>query len=127
MARKITVTRQRCETCGFEGAPLAVKVHDCHVQEMGGRCEDFPACGHTDGDGCQTRPEHTSEYYLANPRLMYEPGSPEWYDALDDEVDHDDEWDEGDAVDDEGGMSEFRYGSEPGDLIEEQFNDPRFV
>lgn len=28
------------------------------------RCEDFPCCGHTDGDGCIPRPEHTSEYWL---------------------------------------------------------------
>ena len=27
------------------------------------QCEDYPCCGHTDGDGCIPRPEHTSEYW----------------------------------------------------------------
>lgn len=27
------------------------------------RCEDYPCCGHTDGDGCIPRPEHTSAYW----------------------------------------------------------------
>ena len=57
--RLATVT---CE-CGFEGSMAAWECHSCYVQEMGGRCEDYPCCGHTDGDGCQTRPEHTSEFW----------------------------------------------------------------
>lgn len=57
----MTVT---CDSCGYSGTLDAVRLHDCNVQSNGGRCEDFPACGHTDGDGCQTLPEHTSEYWL---------------------------------------------------------------
>lgn len=56
----MTVT---CNDCGFSGTLEAVSVHSCYVQEQGGRCEDYPCCGHTDGDGCQTRPEHTSAYW----------------------------------------------------------------
>lgn len=75
----LTVT---CDACGFRGSLDAVSVHSCYVQEMGGRCEDYPCCGHTDGDGCQTLPEHTSAFYYENPEFLYEPGSPEWQDMM---------------------------------------------
>lgn len=68
--------------CGYTGTLAAIAVHSCYVEEQGGRCEDYPACGHTDGDGCQTLPSHTKEFYLRNPHLMFEPGSPEWQDAM---------------------------------------------
>lgn len=57
----MTVT---CNDCGYSGSIDAVKVHSCQIQEQGGRCEDYPCCGHTDGDGCQTLAEHTSEYWM---------------------------------------------------------------
>ena len=53
-----------CNQCGFSGPIDRVRLHSCQIQEQGGRCEDYPACGHTDGDGCQTLPEHTSEYWM---------------------------------------------------------------
>jgi hypothetical protein len=53
-----------CNTCSYSGSIGAVKVHSCYVQEQGGRCEDFPCCGHTDGDGCQHQPQHTSEFWM---------------------------------------------------------------
>lgn len=81
---KATVLSVECNDCGFTGSPDAVEVHSCYVHEQGGRCEDYPCCGHTDGDGCQTRPEHTSAFYYAHPHLLHEPGSPEWYDAMED-------------------------------------------
>lgn len=56
----MTVT---CNDCGYSGSIDSVKLHSCQIQEFGGRCEDYPCCGHTDGDGCQTLPEHTSEYW----------------------------------------------------------------
>lgn len=34
------------------------------IPEGATQCEDFPCCGHTDGDGCIPRPEHTSDYWL---------------------------------------------------------------
>lgn len=85
---EVTILSVECNRCQFSGSPLAVKVHSCYVQEQGGRCEDYPCCGHTDGDGCQTLPSHTKEFYLENAQFMHEPGSPEWYDELDDR-DHD--------------------------------------
>lgn len=67
-----------CNSCGFSGSIGAVKVHSCYVQKSGGRCEDFPACGHTDGDGCQTLESHTSDYWM---ELMRQ--DPELYDEMD--------------------------------------------
>lgn len=103
----------QCDHCTFTGTREEVEVHDCAIQDSidasgTGRCEDYPCCGHTDGLGCQTTPEMTSDFYHRNPHLLHEPGSPEWYDALADDYDEDD-YDEGDAVDDEGGLSESRY------------------
>lgn len=52
-----------CNDCGFSDDVDVVKLHSCQIHEQGGRCEDYPCCGHTDGDGCQTRLEHTSGYW----------------------------------------------------------------
>ncbi len=82
-ARRYTM-RVTCQDCQYAGTIAAVELHSCDIQDQGGRCEDYPCCGHTDGDGCQTLPEHTSAYYLDNPQYLHEPGSPEWYDAQDD-------------------------------------------
>jgi hypothetical protein len=54
----------KCNECGYDGSIEAVQLHSCQIQQQGGRCEDFPCCGHTDGDGCQQLPEHTSEYWM---------------------------------------------------------------
>lgn len=70
------------EDCGYTGTLRALSLHDCQIAIQGGRCEDYPCCGHTDGDGCQTLPEHTSAFYMDNPQFLHEPGSPEWYDAM---------------------------------------------
>lgn len=82
--------RVKCVDCGYSASIADVELHDCSIQETGGRCEDYPCCGHTDGDGCQTLASHTSRYYLDNPHFLHEPGSPEWYDAQDDGYDDDD-------------------------------------
>jgi hypothetical protein len=77
--------------CGYTGSIAAVELHDCAIQQGGGRCEDYPACGHTDGDGCQTLPEHTSAYWLDRPHLLldgdFDPTDGEW-------LDEPDTWDE---------------------------------
>jgi len=90
MLRNATPVAYRCNSCTFVGSVTEVEVHDCITQDSidasgTGRCEDYPCCGHTDGDGCQTRPEHTSDYYWRNPQFLHEPGSPEWYDAMEDD------------------------------------------
>lgn len=79
---------ERPGECNFEGTIAELELHDCDREAdlvaFGGRCEDYPACGHTDGDGCRPLPSHTSDFYYRNPHLLHEPGSPEWYDAMDD-------------------------------------------
>lgn len=82
--------RAKCAECGHMGSPWELEMHDCRIAEFGGRCEDYPCCGHTDGGGCQPLPEHTSEYWSqvmtsGHSHLAYEPGSPEWYDAMDED------------------------------------------
>lgn len=56
-----------CTECGYTSTLRGLSLHSCDIAAQGGRCEDYPCCGHTDGDGCQTLPEHTSAYYLDNP------------------------------------------------------------
>jgi hypothetical protein len=81
-----------CNDCGYPGTLAALALHSCDIQTQGGRCEDYPCCGHTDGDGCQTLPSHTSDFYYRNPHLLHEPGSPEWADALADMAGDPPEW-----------------------------------
>jgi hypothetical protein len=46
--RTITAT---CDTCGFTTSDLSLATnHSCDVQQQGGRCEDYPCCGHEAGD-----------------------------------------------------------------------------
>lgn len=43
--------RSTCEDCGFSSTDLPlVQNHSCDVTGNGGRCEDFPCCGHEAGD-----------------------------------------------------------------------------
>jgi hypothetical protein len=58
MTRSVT-----CNDCGFCGSIREVELHDCNVHTHGGRCEDFPCCGHLPGE-CQNRPEFTSGYWV---------------------------------------------------------------
>ena len=40
-----------CPACGFTSRDLPLLTsHSCRVQDFGGYCEDFPACGHEAGD-----------------------------------------------------------------------------
>lgn len=40
-----------CAECGFATRDIhLLSGHSCHIQESGGSCEDFPACGHEYGD-----------------------------------------------------------------------------
>ena len=45
--------RATCDDCGYSGTLAALEVHSCYVQEQGGRCEDYPCCGHTDDNPCE--------------------------------------------------------------------------
>lgn len=41
----------KCDECGFTTADIKLaQNHSCDVQEFGGHCEDYPACGHEWGD-----------------------------------------------------------------------------
>lgn len=70
-AREETVlTKTRtftCNDCGVSGSTRWMDRHDCarnqELNETGGRCEDYPACGHTDGDGCYALESHTSDFW----------------------------------------------------------------
>lgn len=81
--------RVTCNDCGYSSDIAYMEIHSCDVQQNGGHCEDWPSCGHRWGE-CQNLPEFTGKYWseiLADPKtrhMAYEPGSPEWYDALDD-------------------------------------------
>jgi hypothetical protein len=51
-------------------------------------CEDYPCCGHTDLDPCSPQ-EYDKPGYFDNPLnalASYDPGSPEWQDALDEQA-----------------------------------------
>ena len=40
-----------CGECGFTTRDIALLTnHSCDVQQFGGRCEDYPCCGHESGD-----------------------------------------------------------------------------
>lgn len=63
-----------CNACGTSGSLRWMESHPCgHNQDVaafGGRCEDYPCCGHTDGDGCYALESHTSAYWASNPHSM---------------------------------------------------------
>ena len=41
----------RCSDCGFSSNDIyLLNGHSCDVQKNGGRCEDYPCCGHEFGD-----------------------------------------------------------------------------
>lgn len=68
--RRQTLTVSVVYPCGHTVSVMVGRVltGDCAACATGipagqTRCEDFPCCGHTDGDGCIPRPEHTSEYW----------------------------------------------------------------
>lgn len=40
-----------CSECGFSTTDIHLLAnHSCDVQAQGGRCEDYPCCGHELGD-----------------------------------------------------------------------------
>lgn len=40
-----------CNDCGFTTRDVALfNNHSCDVEDFGGRCEDYPCCGHENGD-----------------------------------------------------------------------------
>lgn len=76
-----------CNACGTTGSADWMRTHDCahnqYVAEFGGRCEDYPCCGHTDGDGCATRESHTAAYWQRLHDEMGDERYEEYLEALD--------------------------------------------
>lgn len=94
----------RCDTCGFTTHDQALmENHSCEVTENGGRCEDYPCCGHEAGD-CNGLLYGSDEAIKSDPHILcdHENGicEIEWEDgdALDSDYDEDDEEPEGIAV-----------------------------
>lgn len=78
-----------CNDCSATGGQRFMLSHDCahnqYVNENGGRCEDYPCCGHTDGDGCRQLESHTADFWRDNPHLLCD------HETGHCEVDYDDE------------------------------------
>ncbi len=78
--------RATCDDCNFNGTIHELEMHSCSAEETrqanGGRCEDYPCCGHTDGDGCSPRQEHTKDYWLERMMATDEDGN-DLYDDMD--------------------------------------------
>ena len=59
-----------CSSCGFSTKDIGLlATHSCDVQGNGGRCEDFPCCGHESGD-CNGLLYGSSEAIRADPHLL---------------------------------------------------------
>lgn len=68
-----------CDTCGTKGSLRWMEQHPCNVVQdvaaFGGRCEDYPCCGHVGADaGCAPQESHTSEYWTERMRLADDEG-----------------------------------------------------
>lgn len=51
MSRVHLANEASCSACGFTTRDVFLLArHSCEVQQQGGRCEDFPCCGHETGD-----------------------------------------------------------------------------
>lgn len=59
-----------CDNCRFTTADLGLlKNHSCDIEEMGGRCEDYPCCGHEAGD-CNGLLYGSDEAIKSDPHLL---------------------------------------------------------
>jgi hypothetical protein len=85
------VTHRRsftCNDCGTSGSSRWMESHPCgdiqNIREFGGRCEDYPCCGHVGADsGCSPQESHTSEYWSDLRQNMGEERYEEYMDMLD--------------------------------------------
>ncbi len=62
-----------CNQCGTTGSLEWMRDHPCgqiqDVRQFGGRCEDYPCCGHAPGE-CEPQESHTKGYWQ---RIMSRP------------------------------------------------------
>ena len=87
-----------CDECQFSTKDQALmERHSCDVQMNGGRCEDYPCCGHEDGD-CNGRlygsDEAIKEYTYKHIGCDHEAGIYDCEDLDDEEPEVDDMADE---------------------------------
>lgn len=62
--------RAVCDECGFTSTDLPlVQNHSCEVTWNGGRCEDYPCCGHELGD-CNGEKYGSDESIKSDPHLL---------------------------------------------------------
>lgn len=77
-----------CGECGFTTRDIhLLERHSCDVQSFGGRCEDFPCCGHEMGD-CNGQLYGSDEAIKSDPHLLcdHEAGICDvWYDNEEEE------------------------------------------
>lgn len=56
-----------CNECGTRGSLRWMETHPCQevqdVAQFGGRCEDYPCCGHPEGE-CMPSETFTKGYWL---------------------------------------------------------------
>lgn len=79
-----------CPDCGFTSKDFyLLRGHSCAVEEFGGRCEDYPCCGHEAGD-CNGQLYGSDEAIKEQVyREMYY--DDQWYDDYGDEDEEDEE------------------------------------
>lgn len=59
-----------CGECGFTTADIHLLAnHSCDIQSFGGRCEDYPCCGHEAGD-CNGLLYGSDEAIKADPHVL---------------------------------------------------------
>lgn len=59
-----------CNDCGFTTTDVALfNNHSCDIQNQGGRCEDYPCCGHEAGD-CNGLLYGSDEAIKSDPHLL---------------------------------------------------------
>jgi hypothetical protein len=59
-----------CTTCGFTTRDVALfNNHSCDITANGGRCEDYPCCGHEAGD-CNGLLYGSDEAIKSDPHLL---------------------------------------------------------
>ncbi|MCA1806263.1 MAG: hypothetical protein LC687_00060 [Actinobacteria bacterium] len=98
-----------CSSCGFSTADLHLLAnHSCDIQSFGGRCEDFPCCGHEAGD-CNGLLYGSDEAIKADAmthiNCEHEHG---FCDADEDEEPEDDDAEYLDSLEDAGEFFEYR-------------------
>lgn len=85
-----------CDACGANGSLRWMGTHPCgtiaDLATTGGRCEDYPCCGHTDGDGCAPLESHTADYWRHPSRAAHLSCDHEegFYDCQDEDYDDED-------------------------------------